>query len=222
LYLNSDADVTLWIIARRVSMTCPKCNSEQPDNAKFCSQCAAPLVSTEQAVVKSKIPTWLAVVLVLALAFIGIAVWNMMQENDRLRANLRKTASVSAAEHPQYQPTTHSVPLTNGAATVNATAYTWYKFDVPENVSDVLVNGHVTASGGTGNDIVCYILDEDGFTNFKNGHPTSTYYNSGKVTTAKIQVRNLSPGTYYIMLDNRFSLLTPKAVEIQATLTYVQ
>jgi hypothetical protein len=203
-------------------MTCPKCKAEQPDNAKFCSQCAAPLVEPGQTVTKSKIPTWLAVVLFLALAFIGIALWNRMQENERLRANLRKSAPTSAAERPQYQPIMHSVPLTNGAATVNATSYTWYKFDVPANVSNVLVDGHFTASGGTGNDIECYILDEDGFANFKNGHPARTYYSSGKVTQAKIEARNLSSGTYYIMLDNRFSLLTPKAVQIQATLSYMQ
>jgi hypothetical protein len=203
-------------------MTCPKCNADQPDNAKFCSQCAAPLAEPVLTVAKSKVPTWLSGLLLIALALIGIAVWNMMQENERLRANLRKSAAASAAEHPQYQPTTHSVPLTNGAATVNATSYTWYKFDVPENVTDVVVDGHLIASGGTGNDIECYIVDEDGFTNFKNGHPSSTYYNSGKVTTAKIQASNLSAGTYYIMLDNRFSLLTPKAVQIRATLTYIQ
>src|SRR5216684_2046941 len=101
-------------------MTCPKCKAEQPDNAKFCSQCAAPLAELGQTVAnKPLIPKWLSVVLFLALAFIAIAVWNTMKEN---RANLRKGASTRVAE-PQYQPTTHSVPLTNGAATVTAAAY---------------------------------------------------------------------------------------------------
>ncbi len=197
-------------------MICPKCKAEQLDNAKFCSQCAAPLVAP---ITKSRIPTWVAVGLLLALIFIGMAVWNTMQENERLRTNLRR---VSAPPAVIPQPTMHSVPLTNGAATVNASGFTWYKFEVPQNANNVAVDGHFTASGGMGNDIVCFILDEDGFTNFKNGHPSSTYYNSGKVTQAKIQARNLSAGTYYIILDNRFSLLTPKAVQIQATLTYVQ
>jgi len=143
-----------------------------------------------------------------------------MQQNERLRANLRKTASVSAAEHPQ--PRTYSVNLTNGAATISAASSTWYKFVVPENASGAAVNGHFAATGGTGNDIECYILDEDGFANFKNGHPANTYFNSGKVTQAKIGTSPLAPGTYYIMLDNRFSLFTPKAVQIEATLSYVQ
>ncbi len=202
------------------SVICPKCQSEQPDNSKFCSQCAAPLAAGQKGVVKSKIPTWLVVVLVLGLLFIGASVRSLMQDNERLRANQRKIAPVVTYENPQPQP--HSVNLTNGAATISAAASTWYKFTVPENVSQVAVNGHFTATGGTGNDIECYILDEDGFVNFKNGHPSRTYYNSGKVTQAKIGVANLSPGTYYIMLDNRFSLFTPKAVQIEATLSYMQ
>src|SRR4029077_2962303 len=98
----------------------------------------------------------------------------------------------------------------------------WYTFVVPPNSSIVAVNGHFSATGGQGNDIDCYILDEDGLVNFKNGHPSSTYYNSGKVTQAKIGAANLAPGTYYIVLDNRFSLITPKAVQIDATLSYMQ
>ncbi len=202
-------------------MICANCQSEQPDNSKFCSQCAAPLAASGQKVTaKSKIPTWLGVLIVLALVFVGIAVRNMMQENERLRANQRRIPPVVTYQTQQPQP--RSVNLTNGAATVNAAAFTWYKFTVPENVSQVAVNGHFTATGGTGNDIECYILDEDGFVNIKNGHPSRTYYNSGKVTQAKIGVANLSPGTYYIMLDNRFSLFTPKAVQIEATLSYMQ
>jgi len=93
---------------------------------------------------------------------------------------------------------------------------------VPENAAQVAVNGHFAATGGTGNDIICFILDEDGFANLKNGQPSRTYYNSDRVTQAKIEARNLPPGTYYVLLDNRFSLFTPKAVQIEATLSYVQ
>jgi hypothetical protein len=197
-------------------MTCPKCHSEQPEAAKFCSQCAAPLTTAPASTVvtKSKIPTWLAVLILVALAFIGINIYNRNQQDQ---AASRRITSVRAA-----QPTLHSVPLTNGAATVNAASHSWYKFTIPENANNVVIDGHFTATGGTGNDIVCYILDEDSFTNLQNGHQARTYYNSGKVTTARIQAANLPAGTYYLMLDNRFSLMTPKAVQIQATLTYLQ
>jgi len=44
----------------------------------------------------------------------GFSAWYMGQENERLKANLRRTAPV--IEHPQPpQPQPHSVNLTNGA-----------------------------------------------------------------------------------------------------------
>jgi hypothetical protein len=77
-------------------------------------------------------------------------------------------------------------------------------------------HGHFIVTGGTGNDIVCLILDEDGFTNFRNGHPANASFNSGKVTTAKIGPAHLVPGEYYVVLDNRFSLFSGKMVQMQA------
>lgn len=204
-------------------MTCPKCKSEQPDNAKFCSQCAAPLAeSGQKVIVKSKIPTWLSALLLLVLLVMVMAIRSVVQENERLKRNARNITASAAnpVEPPRPQP--HFVNLTDGAATVNASSFAWYTFVVPEGANTVAVNGHFSATGGSGNDLECYIIDEDGFVNFKNGHETRTYYNSGKVTQAKIGTANLPPGTYYLVFDNRFSVLTPKAVQIQATLSYMQ
>jgi hypothetical protein len=90
-------------------------------------------------------------------------------------------ASVSRPDLPAQPPQSqlHYIPITNtitnGAITVNATAYSWYQFTVPQGITGVSVDGHFTASGGMGNDIIVYVLDEDGFANFKNGHPANTY-----------------------------------------------
>jgi hypothetical protein len=199
-------------------MTCPKCKSEQPDNSKFCSQCAAPLVVDGSKPAQSKMPAW-GFLLIFALTGICAAfVWNNLQNAERQAGT--KSTFVNAPAPPQ--PQLHSVTIVNSAATVNASSYAWYTFVVPLGANTVAVNGHFTATGGSGNDIDCYILDEDGLANFKNGHPARTYFNSGKVTQSKIGAANLAPGTYYIMLDNRFSLITPKAVQIDATLSYMQ
>jgi hypothetical protein len=136
---------------------------------------------------------------------------------------------VASISRPEFQPQSqlHYIPSTNtiinGALTVNATAYSWYQFAVPNGVTGVSVNGHFTASGGKGNDIIAYIMDEDGFVNFKNGHPANTYYNSGKITQGSVgaTLPNTS-GTYYLVFDNRYSLITPKAVQVNAVLTYTQ
>lgn len=73
------------------------------------------------------------------------------------------------------------------------------------------VFGHFKAEGGSGNDIKVFILDEDGFANWQNKHSAKMYYDSGKVTAGKIDVR-LKPGTYYLVFDNSFSVLTNKAI----------
>ena len=128
-----------------------------------------------------------------------------------------------AADPQPPLPQPHSIPIGAGVLTVNASAYSWYQVSVPPGVTSVSIAGHFTATGGSGNDIIVYILDEDGFTNFKNGHPASTFYNSGKVTTAAINAALPNTATsYYLLMDNRFSLLTPKALQINATLNYLQ
>lgn len=142
-----------------------------------------------------------------SFALLGFIVWRMPPRHLQ--------------EPPLPQP--HFVTIVNSAATVNASSFAWYTFVVPANANTVAVNGHLTATGGSGNDIECYILDEDGFVNFENGHPARTYFNSGKVTQSKIgAVLPPTPGTYYMVLDNRFSLITPKAVQIDAILSYIQ
>ena len=66
------------------------------------------------------------------------------------------------------------------------------------------VFGHFKAEGESRNEIRAFIFDEDGFANWQNGRLVKTYYDSGKVTTGKIDVR-LKAGTYYLVFDSRFS-----------------
>lgn len=156
-------------------------------------------------------------------ALLGFVIWHIFKDNDN-KASTPATRSANAASTPQEPPPQpHLVTIVNSAATVNASSYAWYTFVVPPNANTVAVNGHFTATGGSGNDIQCYILDDDGLVNFKNGHPARAFFNSGKVTQSKIgAVLPPTPGTYYIVLDNRFSLITPKAVQIDAALSYMQ
>jgi hypothetical protein len=73
------------------------------------------------------------------------------------------------------------------------------------------VFGHFKAEGGSRNDIRVFIFDEDGFANWQNRRAFRMYYDSGKVTAGKIDVR-LKPGTYYLVFDNSFSGLSNKAI----------
>jgi hypothetical protein len=156
---------------------------------------------------------------------IALAVLAVYRNVDSQRASETTNAGAATAQTapapPQPQP--HSVSVVNTALTVDPASYASYHFEVPANAKRVTLNGHFTATGGSGNDIQVFLLNEDEFVNMKNGHDAQTAYNSGKVTQATIAVPlPETPMTYHLVFDNRFSLLTPKAVQVNATLDYIQ
>jgi hypothetical protein len=108
-------------------------------------------------------------------------------------------------------------PIVSEAFTIAPGKYAWFRFGVPDSGGNVV--GRFRASGGGGNDVEVYILDEDGFENFKNGHRVQTYYNSGRVTVANINI-SLSSGTYYLIFSNTFSAVSNKAVNGRVALRY--
>jgi hypothetical protein len=93
-------------------------------------------------------------------------------------------------------------------------------FSVPSGCSNALVDGRFTAKGGAKNDIEVYILDEDGFVNFRNRNRTVRYYNSGRVTQATLNVSLPSGRTYHLIFDNRFSLVSNKALSAKISTRY--
>jgi Zn-dependent protease with chaperone function len=78
------------------------------------------------------------------------------------------------------------------------------------------------AHGGSGNDIRVLILDEMNYQNFWNGHPALPAYDSGVLTTGEASVPIAVTGTYYLVLDNTFSLFTKKAVVLNLWTEYTE
>lgn len=100
--------------------------------------------------------------------------------------------------------------------TVEPGHYRYFPFTVGDRAT---VAGRFRAQGGSGNDIEVYILDEDGFENYRNGHRVQTYYNSGRVTVGTINVA-LGSGSYYLVFNNSFSTVSNKAVNARVELRY--
>jgi hypothetical protein len=87
----------------------------------------------------------------------------------------------------------------------------------------VKVQGHFHATGGLRNDIEVFLLNDEQFTNWKNRHATPTYYSSGKITVGDVQAALPDgAGTYYLVFNNNFSLMTAKAVVFTGTMVYYQ
>ncbi len=198
-------------------MFCSKCGTELPEASQFCLKCGATLAGTSTKKARKsafgQLMGWLALLSIIFLAYFG---WRVI---SRPRSNFPATSKV--ASQPAPQP--HVETITNTAFTVKAGTYSFFKFNVPPNTSNVILTGHFTATGGSGNDIIGIVMNEDSFVNWQNGHPIKTFYYSAKVTQESIRaVLPSLPDTYYLIFDNRFSLLSPKAVQASVTLSYLQ
>lgn len=209
-------------------MFCPKCGTDIGDDSQFCRKCgsAASVASTSggaaAAVAPARIRTeevapqkkrHVAIWMLTAIALFFMIVWMQQQASRR--------ASVAQQQAVQSQPRLQTQSTGNVAFTVNAGSSQYYKFTVSAGAFDVRLKGHFAATGGSGNDIQVALLTEDQYVNWQNGHENKTFYNGGKVTQDTFNVSLPSNATtYYLVFSNRFSVLTPKAVQANADLTY--
>lgn len=128
-------------------------------------------------------------------------------QNSSDKTNIQNLPSV---------PVPTFTPLATGAFTVGAGQHRYWRFVVSNRAT---ISGKFQAQGGSGNDIEVFILNEDGYINFKNGHSTPTFYNSNRATVGTINI-TLGAGVYYLVFNNGYSLMTPKAVQTTIGIQY--
>jgi hypothetical protein len=207
-------------------MYCSKCGTEIPATAVFCLHCGFEVRDSKQknknSVHSSKrgATTGLAIgatVFVVGLLLIAGLVGSLYLYNQRQddSSDDRGSRPLISRDNPIRQP--ERMTIVNKSFPVGAHQYVYYT--VPLKSGDAHVTGHFTAQGG-GNDIEVLVLDQDGFTNFSNGHNASTYYNSGGYVTAGTIDLNLRPATYYIVFNNAKALLTNKVVTAEIDAEY--
>jgi hypothetical protein len=199
-------------------MFCPACGKQSPDSAEFCSKCGSAIERLMMnAPVRSKpqkkrihLGGWIALgFLVMAVAWVA----------SFLNSHVTRSAPVAVSHAVVRAPRAESIE--NSSIHVDAGSFRYYKIVVPEGATQPYVDGHFSASGGYANAIQIFVGDTDAFVNFKNGHPSETYFNSGMVTQNEINAILPGPGTYYLVCNNRFSLQSSKSVEIDAVLHYM-
>jgi zinc-ribbon domain len=198
-------------------MYCPSCGKDIPDGSTFCLQCGKPISSVPAEAKKTySLETIWKIFAALVVIIGAIFIFAYISQHNRQAGS---TNPVNAILRLPLR--LHRVTIGTGALTVAADSFSYYTLPVPPSASQVSLQGHLSATGGSGNDIELYVMDEDAFTNWKNGHATRTIYNSGKITVVSLNVTLPSgAGTYYLIFNNKFSLLTPKAVQEDITLTY--
>jgi hypothetical protein len=205
-------------------MYCPKCGIEQQDDSQFCRNCgvgqgatstgggAAAGVAPARIPVAASLPkknsnTLLTVLFGLALLF--VVCWILWNQNPP------KAAS------PPPPPQQHRLSMPKGAFTVRQLNASNYKFAVPAGAFDVTMKGHFAATGGARNDIEVFVLTEDEFVNWQNRHQVNALYSSGQVTQDSINLTlPADAATYYVVFSNKFSFISPKAVEANVDVNF--
>jgi hypothetical protein len=209
---------------------CPKCGTEHPDDSQFCRKCgrgiavAATSSGAAAAVAPALIPetrrevntpkpvrTPYVIARVLLLVFVVCG----------YSASQRTTPNPAA--NPRIVKQQRTTTINNPNLHINALNFSYFKLIVPSGATSVLLHGDFTASGGLSNGIEVFVMSENDFVNWQNGHSEMTFYKIGKVTVGTLNV-NLpaDAGTYYLVFSNKSSLLTQRDVLVDAALTYYQ
>ena len=119
-------------------------------------------------------------------------------------------SSGMANANPVNEDIIETVQPENLAITLNPGKFWFRPIFMPEGGT---FSGRFRAKGGSGNDVEVYILDSDGFENFRNRNSAQTYYNSGRKTVESFNVM-LPAGNYYLVISNTFSIISTKTVSL--------
>lgn len=226
-------------------MFCPTCGTRAVEFSRFCHHCSTPLplqrhqfdqpVNVLPAEPIETVPpkrdnrTLKALIYTggfVVLFCLGIGV--VVKETSRSRKIFPAPSTASNSLASTVQQTFNEVvkteqrrKLLSESQVVAPGQFWWQGFDITPGMQPTRVEGHFVANGGSGNDILIYIVDEVGLANVRNGHRTKLYYNSRQVTAGEINIE-LSAGKYYLVMDNTFSLFSNKVVRNDIELVYQQ
>ena len=81
---------------------------------------------------------------------------------------------------------------------------------------NVKVIGNFTASGGQNNDIKFFAFNEHNYGKAIRNHPAQAMDESGQISKYRFEIQISHSGRYYLVFDNKFSLFSPKTIQITA------
>jgi zinc-ribbon domain len=205
-----------------MTIICSKCGSSNDDESIYCGSCGSllsssytsssppdqtPLMETAPPGPGRRIPNRTRNI-VIALAVIIIL--------------LIVVAFISAKDAGPTAAQSQTLNIVNGSLTVEERGFLYYQFTVPTGTTNAQVEGSFTVKAVAGSGIQVYVMDNLNLSTWANSPSNahvSAYYKSGQVTSGSINIR-LSPGTYYLIFDNTFSIFYPKDVQANVSLAY--
>lgn len=208
-------------------MFCTTCGGETPNDSRFCRMCGdsylvAPTAGGAAGSGRGKALTFqlsrIAFAMIGALLLAGAGYYYYAHSTSHSRRNEH-----AADLYDRLTKKPHNIPVSSEAVTINQLGYSYFKLDVPAKASSVMLKGSFIASGGVGNTIEAFIFSETDYVNWQNRHASTPFYSSGRVTMGAIDLElPVGAGSYYLVFNNKFSVLAPKTVRVDAALTYYQ
>jgi hypothetical protein len=126
---------------------------------------------------------------------------------------------IAIAPAPPPPPPPPPPPATGDVADISdlkieAGQYSYYGMEISDE-RPCRLRGRVETIAGGRHDTDVLVLDVDGFTNFQYNRGFQTLFAARRTAAVTLDVRIPGPGTYYLVLSNRFSAFTGKKVNIQ-------
>jgi hypothetical protein len=198
---------------------CNSCNADIPNTSRFCPMCGDSFLVSPNLRSSTKVGSWT----LLRFAAAGILLLLSALGYFAYSSRYRHSANYALRAFDQLTKKPRSVPVSDHALTINQLGYSYVKIEVPQRASSVAIQGNFTASGGGGNTIEVFVFSESGYENWQKQQYADPFYSSGRVSMDTIQANLPSgKGTYYLVLNNKFSTLTPKTIRMDAKVTYYQ
>ncbi len=134
-----------------------------------------------------------------------------------LFSRLGPNESAAASRPPQPLPPLPpiAVKIADGkAAEIKPGQYLDFSFELPPRVCTIA--GRVEGISGGGKDFEGFLMDDDSFRNWSTNHEAKGLQ-SGRVVVWSPQHAVQGPGKHHLIVSNAFSLVTAKAVSVEAT-----
>jgi len=97
---------------------------------------------------------------------------------------------------------------------ISAGQYMYYGMEITDE-RPCRIRGRVVTTDGGRHDTDVLVLDVDGFTNFQYNRGFESVFAARRTAAVTLDARLPGPGTYYLVLSNRFSAFTGKKVSVE-------
>lgn len=193
-------------------MFCLQCGTRLPDHSKFCNGCGAQTSTTPTPVLQRKVrpktkgSDAAAIIFVSFFLVVAVVLFAKFQDSSSRfsdpinQVNAAFSGNIASSQEILSQP-----------FEVEPLIYRYYTVTIESNWIKPRIVGNFKAAGGSGNDIEVFIRSQP------NGG--NVYYASGRRSESSMDV-SLAPGTYYLVFNNSFSLLSTKTITGNIKLLY--